>query len=489
MHLAWDPRSAPFEPWKTFRGDSSLAADVESFYSIFQCYALTNILTPLTCRVWLEQFGIPSESNPQKVGDTLAEVGRRTVESVRKHRRGEDASLLCQILSARYYFHTQGDQRTITVPSSDFDKWDWWEFSRKWDAIAVAQHLGLTPEAVSKIHEDVEFITSSDDPLQDWYELVSFVALRKREKLKGKARLAQLGYAMEHMLRLFYRDLTRETLPLPDEGGDWNRMAKYGDGVKENPLRHLEYLVNEYNLNPRPKAIFIVEGAGEASEIPRLALNLFGHNFAKAAIEVRSLGGVDEFTGHRRLHPEGALEKLIDDYHARQTLVFVVIDNENRAEQVRARLLAARSRLVPQRKLTKPEYVHLWRQTFEFDNFSDAEIATALSSVADGRYSFTESEVASCRAAWVSSKRDHLSTLYRDRLSYDLNKKSLMAHLVDLVISNRKSELPDGAEPKRPIVAFVKQVIELVAYNHQPESDEGWLRNQKTGYFGDFDAG
>lgn len=489
--FAWDPRTRPFVPWATFIHDG-YDVRIQTFYSMFQCYSLQNVLTILTCRTYLEEFGEKPEdayregSDPHRVGQQLREAGEQIVAALREYRRGEDAAVLSQVLSARYYFHTQGDHRTISVPPPDFDGWDWWELSRTWDATKVAADIGLTPETVAEIHSDVEFLTSSDDPLEHWYELVSFVALGRREKLKGDALFAQLGYSMEQMLRLFYRDLTGETLLRPDESPGWLRTDRYGEDVTENPLRYLEFLVNEYNLNPRPKAILVVEGEGEVAETPRLAAQLLGSNFAVAGIEVRPLGSVDEFTGDKRLDAYGALEKLIDDYHARQTIVFIVLDNENRARVVRDRLIKARSRLVPKRMLTKPEYVHLWNRTFEFDNFSDAEIAAAMSKVAGERYSFTESEIADCRAKWDKQKKDYLSLLYEETLQYGLNKRALMKTLVDGVIANRHVEVDSAT--MRPIVKILNRLIDFALVNHQPESQEGWLINQKTGYFGDYDA-
>jgi len=491
---AWDPREKPFVPWRTF--NDGHVRNLESFYSIFQCYALENIVKRLNCNVHLEMFGVPLIDNENDegadshvLGKTLHDAGQATVEALRQHRRGEDAALLAQILSARYYFHTQGDQRTITVPEPDFDGWDWYEFSRKWDAKVVAKELGLAPDDVEAIHRDVRFLASINDPLKEWYELVSFIALPKRQKLKGEALLAQVGYTIEQMVRLFYYDLTGKELPLPDEGWDWTRRQKYGEGVPDNTLKHLEYLVNEYNLNPRPKAILVVEGDSEAAEIPRLVSDLYGYNLATASVEVRSLGSVDEFTGDKRVDRYGALEKLIDDYHFRQTIVFVLLDNENRASRIRDRLLTAYSRLVPKRKLTKPEYVRVWNRNFEFDNFSDGEIAAGMSGVADQRYQFSEEEVAACRSAWDVRKRDYIGKLYRDRLGYGLSKTKFVAKLVDGVLANRAAEIAEGQqEPRRPIIGLLKTILELAAFNYQPQSEDGWLANQRTGYFGDLDG-
>lgn len=490
----WDPRTRPFLKWRTFRTDDH-EVRIHSFYSIFQCYPLRHVLTRLTCKVWLEQFGEADGDEYRDgndfhvVGADLQKAGNITVDALRQHRRGEDAAILAQILSARYYFHTQGDRRTITVPSPDFDGWDWWKYSQTWTARTVAEEIGITPDEVKDIHRDVEFLTTLHDPLEHWYALVSFAALPKKEKLKGDALWAQLGYSIEHMLRSFYRDLTEEALLPPGQQPGWGSDNKYGAGVAGNPLRHLEFLVNEYNLNPRPKAILLVEGVGEAAEIPRLASHFFGSDFGVVGIEVRALGSVDEFTGDKKMDVYGALEKLIDDYHARQTIVFIVLDNENRAPGVRTKLLRARSRIVPKRMLTKPEYVHLWERTFEFDNFTDVEIATAMSKVAEARYVFTELDVRTCREKWDVRPADHLSALYRDKLQYGLNKRSMMAQLVDGIIENRLNEFAETSTKNRPIFTVLNRIRSLALLNHQPDSQEGWQANQESGYFGDYEAG
>lgn len=258
--------------------------------------------------------------------------------------------------------------------------------------------------------------------------------------------------------------------------------------MTNNALKHLEYLVNEYNLNPRPKVILFVEGDGEAAELPKLASSLLGYDFGTAGIEIRALGSVDEFSGDRRLNPHGALPRLVDDFHARQTIVFVILDNENTAKRTRDDLVNARSKIVPERMLTRSDYVHLWDRTFEFDNFSDEEIAQAMTAVAESRYAFEMDEIAQCRAAWDEKPRDHLSALYRAKLQYGLPKKELASALMRSVGMHPESEVPATGEPKRPIVRLLKTVIRLAVANHQPESNEGWLLNQKTGYFGEYDA-
>jgi len=55
-------------------------------------------------------------------------------------------------------------------------------------------------------------------------------------------------------------------------------------------------------------------------------------------------------------------------------------------------LVAADSQFVRWRKLTREEYIHLWNDSIEFDNFSDHEIAEAMTRVSEKRYTFSDTE-------------------------------------------------------------------------------------------------
>jgi hypothetical protein len=49
------------------------------------------------------------------------------------------------------------------------------------------------------------------------------------------------------MLELFHRDATGKA------GGAHDELDSiYGKGISENDLKYLEYLTNEFHLNPRP---------------------------------------------------------------------------------------------------------------------------------------------------------------------------------------------------------------------------------------------
>lgn len=291
---------------------------------------------------------------------------------------------------------------------------------------------------------------------------------------------------MELMLRLFYEDVTGDKLPSPDEGGvrsDWKDRI-YGKGVTQNELQYLEFLANQYHLNPRPKLILVVEGNGEEEQIPRLAEDLLGYPFPRLSIEVVNIQGVGNFTGEKRLERYGALERFIDDHHYRQTIVFVVLDNEGRATTVKERLVKTRSKSYPKRTVTKDEYIYIWSRNIEFDNFSDDEIAEAMRELCERRYIFKTEEVKECRKNFNPKKGDILAKLYKEKTGYGLSKPELLKFLFGCIISASDSEFDNDRQPKRPIVQVIQKVLNLAADNNQPTSYDIWQKNQESGYFG-----
>lgn len=484
--LLWKPSSRPFQPWETFIDDDGYGR-IESFYSIFQCYSLFQIIQSLGIEFRMEYEIFPNKKDFEKLMSTLKEKAEHRISFLQKNRTGgELAAIICQIISNRYFPLTQTDHRSFLVPVLfNFSEWDWYEYCTNWDAQTILDEIGISCNELKGCQESISLEASTIDPLQRWYDLVSFVSMEKKKELKGKALFAQTLYSMEHMLRLFYEDLTGVKLYPPDESPFWKKDNFYGEGVTENELQHLEYLTNLYHLNPRPKLILVVEGNGEENEFPRLVEGLSGLTFARLGIEVRNIQGVGGFTGKERSDRYGALEKFIDEYHYRQTIVFVVLDNEGRVPTIKERLVQARSRHFPRRSVTKDEYIHVWKRNIEFDNFSHKEIAQAMTEICEGRYRFKAEEIADCHKRFEAGETNSLEKLFEEKVDYGLSKPELLRKLFELIISHREGETNNDGKAKRPVVQVLQKVIELASINRQPITQEIWQKNQESGYFGD----
>lgn len=479
--LLWEPSSQDFEPWKSLEDRSK---EVRSYYSIFQIYALSNLVTSTTMLVRAEDFFDYNEEKVDRLTSRMAESSQDLISRFQEDGvRGEFEAAICQVISNRYFPFTQSDRRTMRVSGfgRDSDP-DFYEYCRRWDAAAVLDDLGVTAEDVKRLQERLAVEAKVADPFEKWYGLVSFVSVDQRKRLKGSALYARSLYAMEHMLRLFYEDLTGVVLDPPDESPMWRPDTLYGEGVSANELEYLELLTNHYNLNPRPKLLLLVEGDGEYEQFSRLIDGLFGTTVARLGIKVQNLEGITNFTGGDR-DRYGTLERFIDYHHSRQTFVFIVLDNEGRAPAVRQELAEARSRHA-ERKLTRPEYIHLWDKSVEFDNFSHEEIARAMTTVSGNRYAFDAAEIAACESRF-GEIGNPLGRLYEEKLDYGLNKIKLLETLVDVVLSDPEGEFDEEGAAKRPLVKMLGEVVELASTNYQPVTRDIQQENQMSGYFGD----
>jgi hypothetical protein len=291
-HL-WDPRQKPFEPWSTFCDDEG-HTHTETFCSMFQAYALEWKVMWLESRVDRSIFA--DGGDPMRIGQLLANSIANRVELLRDPMPQDDVAFLAQLLSTRYYPLTQTDRRTFTLTARR-SQWNWYEYARSWDAIACAAATGIDENGLRDHQQKVSMVAQNRDPLHRWYQLVRFIALDKKKQLTGKAQYAQLLYSMEHMFRMFAKDAFAVDLDPSDEDRTWRNEDLYGKGIPDGPLRHLEFVVNSYHLNPRPKLILVVEGPSEQVVIPRIVAEAMGHAVSPLGIEVRTLGGVGEYTG------------------------------------------------------------------------------------------------------------------------------------------------------------------------------------------------
>lgn len=483
--LLWEPSSRPFQVWETFNDENGFR-QIESFYSIFQCYTLYNLIQSTRLELRMEYVISRNKEDLDELIRSVGELAQKIISARQQNGIREEAAVtICQIISNRYFPKTQSDHRSIqlSIPFY-YHNWDWHECCRKWDAKVVLAEIGISINELKRLQELVAIVAEDVDPLEQWYGLVSFVSVEKKKKLKDKALLAQTLYSMEEMLRLFYEEVTGDRLHPPDESPNWKKDKFYGEGVTQNELRYLEFLANQYHLNPRPKLILMVEGDGEYKEFPRLAQELFGYSLPQLGIEVVNIRGIGGFEGKKDRDRCGALERFIDDYHYRQTIVFVILDKEGRVSKVKEQLLQATSKYYPKRKVTKDEYIHLWDKNIEFDNFSHGEIARAMTELCEGKYPFKASEITDCENRFAPKEGDPLSKLFKEKLTYDLSKPELLRILFGFIISDPKNECDSNGKAKRPVVRVMQKVIKLAARNYQPVTRDIWRENQESGYFG-----
>jgi hypothetical protein len=446
-----------------------------NLYSIFQCYPLWKCLTEM--RIASPTVDELATKSDQELADAVMPNYRFLRDQLSDFKTTlqtlNNAALVCQAISNRYYPQTQTDQRTVSIHSVVFD-WDWHEYCRTWNAKQTADDMGIALDEIFHLWRRIANETSSVDPLREWDDIMPFISVREKQRLRGKALLADSLKSMATMLTLFYEEISGKPIQTPSLT---RRSILLPKEVSDGTLRELEYVANKYHLNPRPRLILMVEGESEADQIPRLMDIFWGFSPSKSGIEILNLKGIANFAGNPK-RDFSPLQRFIDEYHHRQTIIYVLLDNEGGAADVKNKLLKSKSAYFEKRAVASDQHIHLWNLNYEFDNFTDREIAQAMSTIAI-TFQFVEQEVERARQRFKDGRV--LENLFQSKTASPLSKRALGRELTALLVAGADSS---GMLPKRPILDQLHTIIELAARNHQPTSGEAWEQNQKSGYFG-----
>jgi hypothetical protein len=252
------------------------------------------------------------------------------------------------------------------------------------DPQGLVDDSGLSTDQIA--HWKWRFETDADhrDPLDRWKHLVRAMPFERREELKGDARLALRFREMSELLTLCMRDCgdTRgSAIPVDwadptfdrdaDRRDEWE-LRFFGRKALAKPYELLEFIANEFHLNPRPKALIFTEG--EEWRAVRCVFLRLGLNPDLMGVEMRSIWGEGNFTKDK-------WRFFLEYMHEKQVLVYFALDKEGKTVQ-QQQSLEKEVRLFQVNGLAKVLPAHrvvIWDGSFEEANFSDAEIARALS--------------------------------------------------------------------------------------------------------------
>jgi len=498
--LAWieegwlyDPRAHDFIPWEehTNRDGDRI---VRSYYSIFQIFELFTKLESLCARLKLNSWADKSYEDRLRYINFLNMNAEIQLDHVFQDDLYAKIARTCQLISTAYYSRSKSDARRHTISyaqvhwQTENDKYR--EYQREWAPTELANELDLDVEDLEQMHRKVDGKISFKDPLSNWSDLVRYIDPRKRENLGGIALVGELLRRMRFMLEQFISDLTGEP-HANEKRRQRHRQEFFG---ADDRIEHLEYLTNRYNLNPRPRVIFVVEGETEEEIIPKIATNVWGVQLWRVHANVIPLRGISKFTGDKEQH-YGALEKFIDYHHSHQTLVYILLDNEGRAAHTRQKLLGKKSDFYPGRDVTKEDYIKLWDWSLEFDNFSNSELAAALNSLTERSTPFSSDHVEELRNQH-SDVGKPFRRLFEQKTNEQFKKMEFVETLFEPVLDEPENEFdqhgelrtdPETGEVIRPILEIVRNVINLANQNVPPANKDVREKNQEGGFFGKYE--
>lgn len=459
--------------------------ETEAFYSPFQIDWLSHILTAFTMNFHLDSFLNENDGDIDltKREERWKSICDDSAKRWQQHEFRRALPVLCHFIANRYYPHTQTNKRTINI-SSGFSEnpwmsvssmeWKWRQYARSFDVKYVERVFGLTPEKLKHAYEAMGASASFCDPLDKWANLIEFVSIKKKKDLKGKALRAQSYRDAANMLRLLHKDLYAEKLRPTHQifGQVINHFPELE--AREDVRKHLEFVVNQYDLNPRPKMVLFVEGESEIVLINTIFHEYYGHHPGISGIELVNLQGVNNATGDKKADRFRAIIRLVDYLHHQQTMTFLILDRENYAEKLKNSVVKAKSLHGVERLAVPKEHIVLWNIALEFDNFSNREIAKALSELTNQKVPFKSADVKVCRDSKNAGKS--LSDLYKERTGYGLEKPKLAALLGKILVDPKSRKHPAN----RPIVKILDKVRLRAARNPFPTRQDSWELNQQS---------
>lgn len=465
----------------------------EAYFSRFQIFHLASLVNSWTCSVSIEGYLEAEDATKGRktLQEQLAEAAKAylEIETKDENYRGI-AAYIAQFISDRYFPQTQTDERRITTSSGDLDfpDWGWHQYARGWNPQIVHTVFELDKESLGRTYRALCTELKHADPLVRWANLVRFVKVNKRKELKGKALYAQTVLAMAAMLRRLHKDLYEEELEEPYEVYTqiFNRVPDILPS--DDPLTSLGLVMNDFGLNPQPNLVLFLEGKTEYEIVPLIIDKLFGASPSVFGIEILNFKGINNVTGGRK-DTYSALCRQIDYLHHHQIICMVIADNEGENIRNLERLPKAHSIHSDDRYVTRKEYIKIWKRSFEFDNFSNKEIAATLAAL--GGKPFTQKEVAACRKEASSpvpkkgAKKRTLATLYEEKTGRGLDK---LKH-AELLVEEMFKDTSEKSYEERPICKFLIKVAERASRNHKPITQSSWEYNQKTGYLGTLKPG
>lgn len=472
--LAWSPFDGPSEH------DAEIDTDPrrhEAYYSVYQIWDLVWRLSMLTCKVSVESALNPDGTLSTHLDDLagrFATWAKEAVDGKDQPRFRRPYGLFAQLISDRFYPETQSDGRLITISQDgSFHGWDWGVYVKDWTPGAVTSLFGIDQKASEQIASQAAAEAHMSNPMDAWRDLIQFIAMERRKQLKGKALYAETLSEMARMHRLFHEIAYGEKLSDPRDtpASRWRGATS----VDDDPYRLLELVANEYHLNPKPKLVLIVEGETEAAVIPLLFERWFGAPMARFGIQLRNMHGVGNATGGKK-DVSSALWRIVDFLHAQQTIALVLFDREGlAAKNIGKGLREAVSVFSPHRRVTRRDYVKLWKLCFELDNFSNTELAAAMTELSGVK--FRSRDLKPCRA--TDNKPVPLAAVYEALTQQPLDKVALGRLLIERLLYR-----PPAVAERRPIVKFLMFAADRAQRNHQPLTEDIWEANQRSGWVG-----
>lgn len=354
------PQGKKYEPWKNFVSDYKKGERHDRklmYYHTFQIMQILHIMQTKRC-----SFTCYDSDNEQDMSNKLKFMRkimmRRNEEAFKR-----DAELLANcvgvlmMLEEPYRAHSFGK-----LSSNGFDTNSWFEWTQKmFSPQKLIQDLGLSNADVRKLHDQIASRGYRMDPLDHWFDLTRIMRPSVLEKLKGKARTAQLYYGIARMLSALYYDLTKEILPEPNILFD-GRQGRWKENIYSN---HFDYatrktqrgIIRFFVRDPTTRIFLLIEGDTEEKIIGKI-FDRLDVSMQDDGINVINCNGIGNMN-------EKKLDQIIKTANQDDIHMYVLADNEENSVQKVEQIKT---------KVNTNFNSHIWEKSFEEDNFGRCKV-------------------------------------------------------------------------------------------------------------------
>jgi hypothetical protein len=317
------------------------------------------------------------------------------------------------------------------------------------------------------------------DPLANWLPLIRYASYSAWTKLRGEPfHFLWLRIGAEILLRA-HEDLAASghLAPLPDIKGLISplhrRLSQPGSNTDS-----LEEVLANFGLSPHPRVLLLVEGKSELKHLSPL-LSEFGLDQPEQ-VRIQQLQGAGD---NPHLLARYAITPRIGrelgggrQLAATPTAFVIAVDPENRwtpekrAHQVEKIKEAIREEVdlqgarIGQQELDFLVNIHVWDQEYEFANFTDEELLSAITTLASGPRAADKDTT-----VWQEEVRRNLEAARREQKGINsvigplrIKKPDLAEAMWPALLTKCERELANDT-PDTPVLKVALDVQRLVA--------------------------
>lgn len=374
------PQEGDYEPWSRFKAEPrSTKRDRKLlYYHPLQILQVRNILQHKSVRFpWRDSYSRPDieaiisdiEAHMHQQDDRFNTVQTWTTRDIG----------MLMLVEESYGIYVY-DRISIPHPFHYEQFMDeWWEWKNGFAAEDLLQDCGASIAQVRNLRDrivnDIRFL----DPLLKWHDLIRIMRPHVLEQVSGNVHTARLYHTIAGMLTWFLHDLDGKdgepNMPFDDADAKWKKRV-YSDPFDYRTHKTRQAIVRHYIRDTSTRLYLLVEGKTEKVVIEKI-------------LERRGIGSDDivmvlDRNGIANMF-KGNIEWLIQSARKESIAIYMIADNEadwnKELEKIR-------------REFGRTLDHHIWKASFEEDNFGRASVIDLINSYIRGHdQNLSEDEV------------------------------------------------------------------------------------------------